>query len=176
MDFWSSTYDHRRSLDRSRGRLLDHRSLGRSIARSLGRSVARSLGRSVAQSLCRSVAPSFGRSVARSLARSLDRSIARSLDRSIARSLDRSIAWTECHLKNSTLSPITLLAFVLQDSQDGDGSVRSIFAFRCQECNEEGASKLAPARPPAIIENVCQKSYKMIELLFLARKMRYSPS
>ena len=73
MDFWSSTYDHRRSLDRSRGRSLDHRSLGRSLDRSLGRSVARSLDRSIA----------------RSLDRSLDRSVARSLGRWIARSLDR---------------------------------------------------------------------------------------
>ena len=70
MDFWSSTYDHRRSLDRSRGRSLDHPSLGRSIARSLGRSVARSLGRSVARSVGRSVVRSLGCSIARSLGRS----------------------------------------------------------------------------------------------------------
>ena len=103
MDSWSSTYDHRRSLGRSRGRSLDHRS----IARSLGRPIARSLGRSAARSLGRSVPRSLVRSVARSLDHSPDRSIARSpgpsLDRSIARSIDRSIAWTECRLKNSTL-------------------------------------------------------------------------
>ena len=99
MNVWSSTCDYRRSLDRSRGRSLDHRSLGRSIARSLERSVVRSLGRSVAWSLGRSVARSFGsiarsldRSIVRSIGRSLDRPMARSLDRCLDRCLDRSIA------------------------------------------------------------------------------------
>ena len=107
MDFWSSTYEHRRSLDRSRGRSFDHRLLGRSIAQSLERSVARSLGRSAARSLGRSVALSLDRSFVRLLGRTIARAIARSLnrsvDRSIARSFHRSIAWTECRLKNSAL-------------------------------------------------------------------------
>ena len=107
MDFWSSTYDHRRSLDRSRGRSLDHRLLGRSIswspersvassrrsaARSLGRSVARSLGRSFVRSVARSLDRSLDRSIARSLDCSVDRSIARSFHCSIARSVGRSVA------------------------------------------------------------------------------------
>ena len=80
MDFWSSTYDHRRSLARS----LDHRSI---VARSLDLSAARSLGRSVARPL--------GRSVARPLdclvARPPGRSVAQSLDRSVTRSLGSSV-------------------------------------------------------------------------------------
>ena len=72
MDFWSSTYDHRRSLDRS-----------------ISRSFARYLAWSLTWSLARSLAPS----IAGSIARSLDRSLARSLDRSLDRLIARSSRW-----------------------------------------------------------------------------------
>ena len=83
-----------RSLDRSLGRSLDNRSVGRSVARSIGRSIAPSLGRSVARSLDRSVARPLNRSIARSIARPIDRSIARSLGRSFASKTPASVCVT----------------------------------------------------------------------------------
>ena len=87
-----------RSIPQPSARLLD-----RSVDRLLDHSLASSLNCSVETSFDRSLARSFNRSGNRPIAQSLDATLDRSLDRSTDRSTDRPTAWTESHLKNSTL-------------------------------------------------------------------------